>query len=298
MSTPAKPIVTPRKKPDPNDHPAKFHPKILAAIRELLDKWHPGGGMLVDPFAGTGKIHQLREPSAPETRNDESRWSTLGIEIEHEWADLSPWTQQGDALQVPVNQGTADAVVTSPCYGNRMADCHENRDACSACKGEGVIERAATPDEVDNGCELGVAYDDCKKCKGEGVSRRLTYRHRLGRMPSEGSAAIMQWGTEYRRFHELAIREMIRVVKCEDDVDEADQEPSGLIVVNMANHPRDDVEQLVVEWWTNALLFTGCRLLEVVHVDTPGMGFGENMHDGIEGEKLIVVRTPPTRRLL
>lgn len=40
---------------------------------------------------------------------------------------------------------------------------------CSACEGQGSHERTATPIEVDNGCELGVAYDECEVCKGRGV---------------------------------------------------------------------------------------------------------------------------------
>lgn len=40
---------------------------------------------------------------------------------------------------------------------------------CTACEGQGSHERTATPTEVDNGCELGVAYDECEVCKGRGV---------------------------------------------------------------------------------------------------------------------------------
>lgn len=29
---------------------------------------------------------------------------------------------------------------------------------------EGMVERRATPDEVDAGCELGIAFDPCPKC--------------------------------------------------------------------------------------------------------------------------------------
>jgi hypothetical protein len=38
-------------------------------------------------------------------------------------------------------------------------------DPCFTCNGEGVIERSATPAEVDAGCELGVAYDPCPTCQ-------------------------------------------------------------------------------------------------------------------------------------
>jgi hypothetical protein len=40
---------------------------------------------------------------------------------------------------------------------------------CTACEGQGSHERTATPTEVDNGCELGVAYDECEVCRGRGV---------------------------------------------------------------------------------------------------------------------------------
>lgn len=35
---------------------------------------------------------------------------------------------------------------------------------CLLCHGELVIERDASPAEVDAGCELGVAYDPCPDC--------------------------------------------------------------------------------------------------------------------------------------
>ncbi len=34
-------------------------------------------------------------------------------------------------------------------------------ELCPTCNNHGVVERTATPDEVDDGCELGVAYDPC-----------------------------------------------------------------------------------------------------------------------------------------
>lgn len=34
---------------------------------------------------------------------------------------------------------------------------------CPDCRGEGVIERPATPAEVDDGCELGIAFDPCPR---------------------------------------------------------------------------------------------------------------------------------------
>lgn len=34
-------------------------------------------------------------------------------------------------------------------------------EVCPTCHNEGVVERLASPDEVDDGCELGIAFDPC-----------------------------------------------------------------------------------------------------------------------------------------
>lgn len=171
-----------------------------------------------------------------------------GVELEPEWARQSPQTEVGNALELaPDWLGIFDVVATSPTYGNRMADHH-------------------TPQED---------------------SERHTYRHTLGREPSSGSSAVLQWGPNYRAFHELALREMIRVL-VED----------GLLVINMSNHVRDGSEQLVVEWWVNAILLAGCRLVEVRRVPTRRQRHGENGDLRVDGEVVIVARTPKDRRLL
>lgn len=41
---------------------------------------------------------------------------------------------------------------------------------CRHCGGEGVVERLATPDEVDAGCELGVAFDPCPACNAQSAA--------------------------------------------------------------------------------------------------------------------------------
>lgn len=91
-------------------HPARFTPTILDAIRNLL----PPGATVLDPFAGTGRIHELEQ------------WGheTVGIELEPEWANMHPKTIWGNALHLPFRDESFDAVATSPCYGNRYADHH------------------------------------------------------------------------------------------------------------------------------------------------------------------------------
>ena len=95
-------------------HPAKFNDAILAAMNRAL----PTEGRILDPFAGTGRIHEL----ATETR------STWGVEIESTWADMHYRTLRGDALTLPWIDNTFAAIATSPTYGNRMADKYDGRD--------------------------------------------------------------------------------------------------------------------------------------------------------------------------
>lgn len=96
-------------------HPAKFTDVILDQIAEILSGVT---GKVLDPFAGTGRIHQMARPDL----------ETVGVEIEPEWASMHPNTIVGDALDLPFRYGTFDAICTSPTYGNRMADHHDARD--------------------------------------------------------------------------------------------------------------------------------------------------------------------------
>ena len=138
-------------------HPAKFSSSILPVIDDLL-----GDAISVlDPFAGVGLIHTL------------SHRDTYGIEIEPEWANQHPRTQVGNALRLPFPAKTFDAIATSPCYGNRMADHHNAKDA----------------------------------------SRRVGYKFSLGRDPHPESAAVLHWGSAYQAFHVEAWTEAVRVLK-------------------------------------------------------------------------------------
>ena len=94
-------------------HPARFPDSILHEFDRLLPD-----GLVLDPFAGTGRIHEL----ATTTR------SIVGVEIEPEWAALHPSTVVGNALELPFADDSFDAIATSPAYGNRLADHHEARD--------------------------------------------------------------------------------------------------------------------------------------------------------------------------
>ncbi len=144
--------------PLPPPHPAKFSAKHLNTIIEFLGS-DPELTVL-DPFAGIGTIHELP-------------YTTRGVELEPEWACQHELTAIGNGLKTGFPNDSFDAVVTSPCFGNRMADNFESTDN----------------------------------------SKRYTYRHFLGRPLTKGSSASMQWGEDYKGFHLQAWLEAKRVLK-------------------------------------------------------------------------------------
>lgn len=148
---------------DSVDHPARFSESVLVALSHLLNARLTSDASVLDPFAGVGGIHAFP-------------YTTVGVEIEPEWAAAHRQTICGDSTNLvdlfPAYQ--FDAVVTSPAYGNRMADNYAG-DA-----------------------------------KG---TRRFTYRIALGRPLSDGSAAGMQWGDRYREVHERVWRQCWDVLR-------------------------------------------------------------------------------------
>jgi tRNA G10 N-methylase Trm11 len=128
-------------------------------MAELLD----GYELVLDPFAGTGGIHVLAEAG----------WDTVGVELEHEWADMHERTQVGTALALDFPNAYFDAIATSPTYGNRFADDYDATD----------------PDA------------------------RRSYRFDLGRELSQDNSGSLQWGEEYRGFHARAWTEALRVLR-------------------------------------------------------------------------------------
>lgn len=133
-------------------HPAAYSPSVLDAFDDLLCERFPDGSRLLDPFAGTGRIHLL----ASEPRFD-LRYRTVGIELEPEWAAMHPATIVGDATALPFPDHSFEMAATSPSYGNRMADHHEARDGSYRRTYRHVLGRPLNPNN-SGGMQWGSAY--------------------------------------------------------------------------------------------------------------------------------------------
>lgn len=213
-----------RKPKQATGHPAKFTTDLIDVISQSLDGYH----RVLDPFAGVGGIHQLQPDH-----------ETVGIELEPEWADKHADTIQGNALSIPFDDDTFDAIATSPAYGNRMADNHDAKDAGS----------------------------------------RNTYKHMLGRDLSEDNSGAMQWGQEYRDFHERAWKESLRVLR-----------PDGRFVLNISDHIRDGERQHVAGFHVESLQRLGLSVIDIVPVATKRQGFGENRDKRLDAELIVVLQ--------
>lgn len=248
------------------DHPAKASKAVRDfGARLLLDEAlaRPHERLLVlDPFAGVGRMFDPWEPwdNACGMPRDVAaaidRIEFHGVELEPEWAAADQRIEVGNALALNIEDGQFDVLWTSPCYGNRMADHHDAQERCSTCAARGFVVEQPDP-----------AAMPCPKCGGTGANtwERNTYRHKLGRELSPDSAAILQWGRDYRRFHELTWLEADRVL--------AD---GALALVNMKNHYRKNELQRVSEFHLNAWLMMGYTVEQVVRVETPGNRNGAN----------------------
>ena len=147
-------------------HPARYSAPILPILaRMVADCAH-----IHDPFAGTGGIFALAQHGYT--------GRITASELEPEWAACHPEIQLADALALPWPDNSFDAIVTSPTYGNRMADYF-------------------TPGE---------GWTDAQ-------TMRNTYTHALGRKLHPRNSGQMQWGPGYCAFHLAAWAECRRVIR-------------------------------------------------------------------------------------
>lgn len=230
-------MLTPQADQVAKPHPAPFSPQVLEAIEQMLAGF---SGSVLDPFAGIGGVHELARPER----------QTFGVEIEPEWASQHPGNICADARYLPFPDGAMDAIVTSPAYGNRMADHHDAQERCRPCEATG---------EVDS--------KPCKACGGVGRREhtRITYRHRLGRPLTDGNSGAMQWGKAYRELHAEVWQECVRVLR-----------PEGKFVLNISDHVRKGKVMPVTAWHTGCLAGLGIRWDYRIPVETPRMRFGKN----------------------
>lgn len=271
----------------PRPHGAKFSQRHLAALEELLTEearrreYDPAGLRVLDNFAGVGLIHELP-------------FDTWGTELEPEWACAHPRTLVADATRLPFPDGSFDAVATSPTYANRMADTYDrSNDTCKACAGRGCpIETC----EGDHGAgPIPHRANVCERCNGTGKapSTTNTYLTKLGRRPSPGSSAVMQWGKPYRELHRRAWAEAARVLR-----QPTEDEPGGLLIVNVSNHQRTTGPRTarvrsyppVVEFHLMILFRLGFYLEAASPVQTRRYRHGQNGDARTAHEFLLVAR--------
>lgn len=209
-------------------HPAPFNRDALEVIRTWLkqDEWK--APKILDPFAGVGRIHELR----PE-------FETYGVEIEPEWAEASPYTVTGDMFELKELMRDEsnilplyfDMIVTSPVFGNRMSDHHD-------------------------------AKDD---------SRRITYRHTIGRPLHENNSGRLNWGAKYRDFHERAYK-VLSGVGAKD------------FILNIKDHIRGGQRIYVSEFHIDTIRGLGWELVETEFIKTGGVRDGQNYNIRVSGE--------------
>lgn len=227
LESKATPVWTPTK-PDVGggvSHPARYSDALLAVFAEVLD----GYRRVLDPFAGTGRIHELEDHE------------TVGVELEEEWASLHPQTVVGSALALDFPDNSFDAVCTSPTYGNRLADHHDAIDP----------------------------------------ERRRSYTHDLGRHLSADNSGAMQWGDDYRSFHDRAWAEAARVLR-----------PGGRFVLNIKDHVRDGRRQAVTGWHVGELQHRGLVVVDIVAVVPRHLAAGANATARADAEFVIVMDKP------
>lgn len=161
-------------------------------------------------------------------------------EIEPEWAN-SPYPVDhwhiGDASNMDwAEDESFDAICTSPTYGNRMADHFEAQDN----------------------------------------SRRITYRHYLGRPLHDQNTGRMQWGQSYKQKHIEVYKECTRILKI-----------GGLFILNISDHIRAGKVIPVTDWHRSILINLGLSFVDEVQIQTPRMKFGENSGSRVSHETIM-----------
>jgi hypothetical protein len=110
---------------------------------------------------------------------------------------------------------------------------------------------------------------------------RHSYTHTIGRRLHPDNSGQLQWGQRYRELHAQAWLEALRVIR-----------PAGFVIVNISNHIRHGVEQLVTEWHLEWFLNHGCTVVAVDRVHTKRLREGANHRARLDWENVFVLHTP------
>lgn len=209
-------------------HPAIMGPHILEVCKRFLPCERC---RILDPFAGVGT-----------TAKSLQEHDVLGIEIEKEWALQYSGTINGDSIEVIPTLGKFDVILTSPCYGNRMADDFVSKD----------------------------------------TSKRVTYRHCLGKELSEGTASNLYFGKKnrkYENFHEKIWRLCVNSLK-----------DKGLFILNCKDFICEGEVKEVTKWHVDFLKGLGMMEIGREIVYSKGMRLGANGKARIDYENVICLR--------
>lgn len=247
-------------------HSAKWSAEVIDLIAAAHEA-EPFPGPVVDPFAGIG--HGLAD-ALP----DVELW---GLEIQPQWADhpdTPGWIRQGDALDLLAYPAKLGTVITSPTYGNRMADKYRG-PKCEHCAGFGY-DGPAIPDDMA----------PCHVCGGtghDGTGRR-GYAIDLGEIPADGSSAVLQWGPKYKAFHHRWLLLMARLL------------PEGRrrLIINMSDHYRAWARQHVCAWWVGAAAEHGFAIVGAYPANTRRHTLGANGSARADEELVLVFNRSKT----
>lgn len=153
-------------KPIQIKHPCTYSDAIIEKLSEII----PKEGIILDPFAGTGKIGILKEKGF--------RGKIICNEIEPDYHQLCKYPIDewhiGDAAKMNwAAENQIDQIITSPTYGNRMADAWVPKDQ----------------------------------------SKRISYTFWMGHPLNDQNTGRMQWGQAYQQKHRDCYWEFYRVLK-------------------------------------------------------------------------------------
>lgn len=156
----------PKRKEQSDKHPATFSKALIDVFVDVLANEVAVGSRILDPFAGPGGVHDVA---------DKLGIDSIGVEIQQKWAELHERNICADSTTITrALVGTFDVVLTSPTYGNRMADHHDAKDA----------------------------------------SHRDTYTHTHGSPLEPNNTGTMKWDDpEYRKLHRDVYRRAVRLLE-------------------------------------------------------------------------------------